>query len=180
MHAVGLRKSMDPPLPARFLGNAVTAPLLSIEIGLLLDDNALPQIASAIRASILETASKDMIKKISDWIASVPNKSCMAFVISGFSGLGICATSWRHMTAYQEHDFGFGLPKALRWPKPLYDGFIIIYPHRPKGDPQEGVELSITLETSCMERLLADKELAQYAHPRGVQGLLWMFRLEKI
>ncbi|KAK7541923.1 trichothecene 3-o-acetyltransferase [Phyllosticta citribraziliensis] len=168
LHAVGLRQFMKPPLPARFLGNALALPTPSMEIGTLLDDGALPQIASVIRASIQEATSKDSIKKTADWIASVPNKSCITLTTKNFLGLDIAGASWRRMTPYQEHDFGFGFPKALRWPKPMVDGYFFIYPHRPKDDPREGVELNVCLEASCMKRLLADEELAQYAHPRGI------------
>ncbi|KAK7541674.1 hypothetical protein IWX49DRAFT_177448 [Phyllosticta citricarpa] len=121
-----------------------------------------------MRASILEATSKKLINRTADWIASVPNKACITLATKNFMGLDIAAASWRQMTAYQEHDFGFGPPKALRWPKPMIDGYIFVYPHRPKDDPQECNELNVCLEPSCMERLLADEELAQYAHLRGI------------
>ncbi|KAK7522542.1 transferase [Phyllosticta citriasiana] len=66
LHAVGLRQCMEPPLPARFLGNALALPTPSMDISSLLDGEALPQIGSVIRASILEATSKDTINRTAD------------------------------------------------------------------------------------------------------------------
>lgn len=74
------------------------------------------------------------------------------------------------LSAYSRHDFGFGLPSALRWPSPAMDGFVFLYPSRagaPGADLDEGVELCVCLEASCQERLLKDAQVLEFSSPRG-------------
>lgn len=170
LHAVGLRRFVKPPLPARYLGNALALPAPFVEIYALLGDKdaALRRTAGVIRGSIQEATSEAMIQRTADWIHSVPNKASISLAINNFMGLDVAAASWGQMRTYLEQDFGFGLPKALRWPKPMVDGYIFVYPRRPKDEAEEGVEVCVCLETDCMARLLADEELAKYAHPRGL------------
>lgn len=73
------------------------------------------------------------------------------------------------MRSYETHDFGFGTPAALRWPDPQFEGYVFVFPGRTgkKGSADEGLEVSLTLEESCYQRLEQDKELALFAEQRG-------------
>ncbi|KAK8244714.1 transferase family-domain-containing protein [Phyllosticta capitalensis] len=165
-HTVNARKFLEPALPPRYFGNVVMYPRVDMKVSELLGDGSLPHVVSTVRPSIQEQLSPAAVKGLCDWISSVDRKANT--YVDTFMGLDMAMTDWSQMSTYQEHDFGFGLPKAVRWPNTPLDGFLFRYPRRPKDDPTEGFELGVFLETSCMERLIADEELAKYAHPRGL------------
>ncbi|OJD37518.1 trichothecene 3-o-acetyltransferase [Diplodia corticola] len=181
LHAVGIRKAVTPALPPHYLGNALLLPKPGVPISTLIatgsDDNStnntntLPLIAATVRQSIKDYTAPQMVADTLDWLAGTPHKSWIAIRVDGFLGMDVCGTSWGSMTAYARADFGFGLPRALRRPRPTVDGYIFMYPRRPKTGPgaeEEGIEVCVCLESSCMERLLRDEELARFARPRGL------------
>lgn len=169
LHAVGIRKSVSPPLPPHYLGNALLLPKPDLPIATLTAPDTLPLVAATVRASITEYSDPQMVRDTCDWIAGTENKAWVSILVNGFLGVDVCGTSWGTMTAYRTGDFGFGLPRALRRPKPTVDGYIFMYPRRPKeGDEEEGMEVCVCLESGCMERLLGDGELARFARPRGL------------
>lgn len=168
LHAVGIRKSVSPPLPPHYLGNALLLPKPGVAIATLTAPDTLAATAAVVRQSITEYTDPQMVRDTCDWIAGTENKAWIAIRVNGFLGMDVCGTSWGTMTAYATGDFGFGLPRALRRPKPTVDGYIFMYPKRPKEDPEEGIEVCVCLESSCMERLLRDEELARFAKPRGL------------
>lgn len=139
-------------------------------ISRLIADETLPQIAATVRQSIKDYTDPQMIQDTLDWIAGTQDKTWITIRVNGFLGMDVCGTSWGTMTAYERADFGFGLPRALRRPRPTVDGYIFMYPRRPKkvGAEEEGIEVCVCLESSCMERLLKDQELLKFAHPRGL------------
>ncbi|KAL1626312.1 hypothetical protein SLS56_006980 [Neofusicoccum ribis] len=168
LHAVGIRKAVSPPLPPHYLGNALLLPKPGVAIATLTAPDTLAATAAVVRQSITDYTDPQMVKDTCDWIAGTENKAWIAIRVNGFLGMDVCGTSWGTMTAYATGDFGFGLPRALRRPKPTVDGYIFMYPKRPKEDPEEGIEVCVCLESSCMERLLRDEELARFAKPRGL------------
>ncbi|KAF4302868.1 putative trichothecene 3-o-acetyltransferase [Botryosphaeria dothidea] len=170
LHAVGIRKAVDPPLPPHYLGNALLLPKPGVPIGRLVDAHTLPLVAATVRQSIKDYTDPQMIRDTLDWLAGTENKNWIAIRVNGFLGMDVCGTSWGTMTGYTTGDFGFGLPAALRRPRPTVDGYIFMYPKRPKkvGNEEEGTEVCVCLESSCMERLLKDEELARFAKPRGL------------
>ncbi|KKY22006.1 putative trichothecene 3-o-acetyltransferase [Diplodia seriata] len=171
LHAVGIRKAVTPALPPHYLGNALLLPKPGVPISRLIAADTLPAVAATVRQSIKEYTSPQMIADTLDWLAGTENKSWIAIRVNGFLGMDVCGTSWGSMTAYERADFGFGLPRALRRPRPTVDGYIFMYPRRPKQGPaaaEEGIEVCVCLESSCMEKLLRDAELARFAKPRGL------------
>lgn len=75
------------------------------------------------------------------------------------------------MRAQEKHNFGYGLPSALRWPCPLFEGFVFLYPSRAgmnDAGEDEGNGVVVCLEESCQERLMKDDVLLEHARPRGV------------
>ncbi|KAF2137756.1 uncharacterized protein K452DRAFT_321603 [Aplosporella prunicola CBS 121167] len=168
LHAVNNRMRADPPLPPRFLGCAVSlARPEGFSIGELVDMKNLPLIASGIRQSIL-AVTPETVQETAEWVAGTKDKNTIDIKLNAHMGLDFAGTSWQPVTVYQDLDFGFGLPKALRSPKPNWDGYIFVLPRRVKDDPEEGIETCICLEKSCMERLFKDEELSKYAKPRGL------------
>jgi hypothetical protein len=75
------------------------------------------------------------------------------------------------MDPYESHDFGFGVPKAIRWPNLQIEGFVFVFPSRSKlkgYSSDEGVEVCICLEETCQTRLMGDEQLLRFAAPRGI------------
>lgn len=170
IHAVDTRKVWDPPLPENFVGNAAAAarpgPFTLQE--LIAPENH-AKIATSVRASI-KALTPEYLTGLLQWVASREDKRYLEHKVNAFLGLDFSGSSWASMKAYERHDFGFGYPKALRWPSPPFEGFVFFYPSRaaqkhPSDD--EGVEVCICLEESCMGRLLKDEVMLKYAHPRG-------------
>ncbi|KAH7067260.1 transferase family-domain-containing protein [Paraphoma chrysanthemicola] len=170
MHAVDTRKYWDPLLPDRFLGNgAWGARCQPLSIRDVIAPENIAQLATRIRASIQEL-SPDYLHGLLQWTASVEDKRHFVFDHHAFMGMDFGGTSWAGMSAYEKHDFGFGCPKALRWPNPQHDGFVFVFPSRAAQMPaaaDEGIELCVCLEKSCMERLMKDEMLLTYAELRG-------------
>ncbi|KAF2254934.1 hypothetical protein BU26DRAFT_148161 [Trematosphaeria pertusa] len=168
VHAVGFRRYVKPALPPGYLGNVLMLPKPGLAIENLLSDDGLRSAAAAVRTSITSSVSPSTIEDTSTWIAGTPNKAWISLKLNSFLGMDLAATTWQGMSGYTTQDFGFGLPRAIRWPKPNVEGYVFVFPERPKEDPEEGVELCVVLETSCMDRLLGDEELGKYAVPRGM------------
>ncbi|KAK9490121.1 transferase family-domain-containing protein [Lipomyces doorenjongii] len=171
VHAVDTRKVWNPALPERFLGvgscGARCEPMAIKDI--IAPDN-LSKVAATVRASI-NTLTPQYLTGLLQWIAGRDDKRWLEISINSFLGMDFGASSWQGMTAYEKHNFGFGWPKALRWPSPPFEGFVFLYPSRaaqkyPSED--EGIEVCVCLEKSCMDRLMKDETLLAYAHPRGL------------
>ncbi|KAK8087402.1 hypothetical protein PG994_002376 [Apiospora phragmitis] len=180
-HAVNTRNMLEPPLPDRFLGNAVALPRVSVgsieELVKVGEDN-LPRLAAAVRRSI-RTITPQYAAELPEWVAGLEDRRYIAIAMDSFLGMDLAGTSWQGMTPYEQHDFGFGLPKAMRWPHPQFEGYVFLLPSRAAvkkqnkeggGDNDEGLEICVCLEESCHDRLLQDTELLRFAQPRGLNA----------
>ncbi|KAF1944038.1 hypothetical protein EJ02DRAFT_399503 [Clathrospora elynae] len=170
IHGVDTRKVWDPPLPERFLGvGALGALCDSMTISDVMEPSNHSKLAMAVRSSIKEITPK-YLTGLLQWIADRDDKRYLELDISSFLGPDFAGSSWAAMKSYERHDFGFGCPKALRWPCPQFEGFVFVYPSRAAqklSSEDEGIEVCVCLEESCMQKLLQDEELLKYAHPRG-------------
>ncbi|RSM19443.1 hypothetical protein CDV31_001603 [Fusarium ambrosium] len=169
VHAVDTRKVWSPPLPDRFLGvGAAAARCEPLTVKDIIAGN-LPQLATAVRSSI-NAITPEYLSNLLQWVAGHEDQRYLETSINSFLGIDLGASSWQGMTAYEAHDFGFGLPKALRWPNPGFEGFVLLYPSRAgsvDAADDEGIEVCVCLEESCHKRLLEDQALLEYAQPRG-------------
>ncbi|KAM0430076.1 hypothetical protein ACHAPT_006082 [Fusarium lateritium] len=169
VHAVDTRKVWNPPLPDRFLGvGAAAARCEPLTIKDIITGN-LSQLATAVRGSI-NAITLEYLSNLLQWVAGHEDQRYLETSINSFLGIDLGASSWQGMTAYETHDFGFGLPKALRWPNPGFEGFVLLYPSRAGASDaaeDEGIEVCVCLEESCHKRLMEDQVLLEYAQPRG-------------
>lgn len=167
MHAVNNRQMFDPPLPERLLGNAVSLASTDHRTIRFVLDMSPAQAAALVRGSI-QKITPESIHDLAEWVAGTPDKSWIGMNVNSFFGMDLAGTSWTRMTNYTSHDFGFGLPQAIRFPKPDWEGFVFVYPRRVKDDPEEGIECCVCLEDECQKRLMADEEILEFASPRGL------------
>lgn len=166
-HALNTRQRMSPPLPDRFLGNAIAMPRADpIPIRSVIEDDNLPRLAAMVRKAT-NTITPQYLEELSQWVAGLEDRRWIQLNSNSFLGMDFLANTWQLMSAYTKHDFGFGLPRALRWPNPAFEGYVFIFPSRAHligGD--EGLEVCICLEETTADRLMADEVLLKYAHPR--------------
>lgn len=168
VHPANARSRLDPPLPSRYLGNGCALPRAGpLRVGDLIEAD-LRRLAPLVRQGIKEITPQ-YTAEMPEWVAGLRDRRWITVSMNNFLGLDLAGTSWQGMEAYQKHDFGFGLPVALRWPNPSFEGYVFIFPQRAgvKGAaPDEGLEVCVCLEEGSAGRLLKDQELLKYAEAR--------------
>ncbi|KAK9446503.1 transferase family-domain-containing protein [Limtongia smithiae] len=171
VHAVDTRSTWSPPLSPSFLGvGTAPASCKPLSIQDIIDPANLPLVAASVRSSIKQI-TPDYLTGLLEWIAGQDDRRYLEISLNSFLGMDFGGSSWQSMRAYETHNFGFGFPSALRWPCPMFDGFVFVYPSRANtkaAAADEGIEVCICLEEGCHQRLMADSVLLEYAQPRGV------------
>jgi hypothetical protein len=156
VHAVNTRKAFDPPLPETFLSNAIgLARTESLKISDLIADDNLPELVQMVRASI-KAITRQYVAELPKWISGLADRRWININMSSFLGMDLAGTSWQAMNVYQQHDFGFGIAKAIRFPDPQFEGYVFVYPSRAdvkENAVDEGIEVCICLEKGCHDRL---------------------------
>lgn len=176
LHAVNGRGRTNPPLSGRYIGSAVTLPQSErLTVAEVLADGAIPKLARNVRACT-NSITPEYVADLVRWSGACNDLRWTELDVSWVLGLDCMAFDWHTMKSYHTHDYGFGKPRALRWPNPQFEGFFFVLPSR-KGvrvgrgaevDADEGIEICLGLEESCYPRFETDEELLRYAEPRGV------------
>ncbi|KAF4807599.1 D-amino-acid oxidase [Colletotrichum siamense] len=157
MFAVNGRGRLKPQLARHYVGNVAMLSRSELTFDEVVAPDAFPRLAALVRAANVEV-DDNLYKSVVEWVAGVPDKRRIGLNMNAFLGPDVVSSSWQGLSAHQTWDFGFGTPKAIRWPKPDLDGFVFYFPSRNAGDPDEGVEMVVCLEDSAMQKLLKDQE----------------------
>ena len=172
-HMVDIRKKVGIPTSTNFLGITSLPPQCGpLKIKDLINPANHALVASTVRGSI-NSLTPSYMKDFHQYVAHSSEKRRLRFDHRWFFGPDLGATSWLHFQTYKRHDFGFGLPRAVRWPRPLVE-YVYIFPSRvgvPGADSDEGIEVCVALEKSCTKNMLNDGMLGWYATPRGNEPL---------
>lgn len=150
-----------------YVGNVVMFSKASIALRQLVAPETFRAVAVKTRDAIDVYRAWPIVRRAMDWISACPRGADVEMDFDAVGGLDFVTTSWRVLEVYKRADFGFGPLMALRWATAVFDGYCFLYPTRPSGDTDEGVEIYLGLEKDCMERLLLDEELAQWAEVRN-------------
>jgi len=165
-HIVDVHKKLGVDAP--FMGVTSMIPKCGpITIKNLVSPAAHPSVALAIRDSI-SSLTQEYLDAYNQLATATTDKRNLR-ISQWFSGQDLAATSWMAMQSYKTHNFGFGLPRAVRWPSPQVE-WVCLYPTRSgmEGtDEDEGIEVCVALEAGCAKRMLDDPMLRWYAKPRG-------------
>lgn len=166
------------PLADTYVHNVVLFSKATMALRELVAAHNFRAVAVCVREAVEEYRSWATVSRAMRWIAACPRGAGVEMDFAAIGGLDVVVTSWRVLKGYGERgveegggaDFGFGALRALRWATPIFDGYCFLYPTRhTSGDAgqDEGVEIYLGLEKGCMEQLLLDKELAQWAEVRA-------------
>lgn len=165
------RKVFEPPLSETFIGNAVgLARKEPVRISDLIADSNLPELTQKVRASI-KSITPQYVAELPQWIARLEDRRWININMKSYLGVSLAGTSWPAMNVYQQHSFGFGVARAIRFPDPQSEGYVFVYPSRAdvKEDAvDEGVEVCVCLEEGCHDWLAQDKELLAYAGTHNI------------
>lgn len=173
VHAVNARGRADPPVPGDHIGVAVTLPQSpALTVADVLSqglEDTLPVLARAVRAATAQVTA-GYVADLGRWARAARDLRWVELDMHWVLGLDCMAFDWHTMRSYEEHDFGFGRPAALRWPHPQFEGFFFTLPTRStKGNEDEGLEIMLGLEESCYARFEKDEELLRFVEQRGTE-----------
>ncbi|KAK2680290.1 Transferase [Fusarium oxysporum f. sp. vasinfectum] len=173
VHAVNGRGRTGFPISDRYIGTAITMPQSkTFTISEVLGDleTTLPVLAQAVREST-NSVNPEYMSDLIKYAVGSSNLQWSELDMHWVLGLDCMAFDWHTMKSYENHDFGFGTPAALRWPHPNFEGFFFVLPSRAgvrNAGEDEGTEVCFGLEETCYAQLEKDGEFAKYAEQRGL------------
>lgn len=173
VHAVNLRKRVESPISSRFIGSSVALPYSdTLTVGEVLGprETALPKLARLVRG-ITAQVTPDYIKYQVAWAAGGPDLRWNQLDLPWVRGTDCMGLGWHDMQPYISHDYGFGLPTGFRWPQMAFESFFFMLPSRANNKgagPDEGFEVTFSVEESCFPSVAADEELLAYCEQRGL------------
>ncbi|KAJ4388658.1 hypothetical protein N0V93_006117 [Gnomoniopsis smithogilvyi] len=154
-------------IPEAYVGNVVMFSKATMPLCQLIAPETFRAVAVKTREAIDTYRAWPTVQRAIDWISACPRGADVEMDFHAVGGLDFVTTSWRVLKAYERADFGFGPLAALRWATAVFDGYCFLYPTRPSGNSDEGMEIYMGLEKDCMKRLLLDEELARWAEVRN-------------
>ncbi|KAK6199709.1 hypothetical protein LQW54_009963 [Pestalotiopsis sp. IQ-011] len=168
IHAVNMRRRGETPVSSRFIGASVALPHSdALTVGQVLRGDlktTLPLLARTVRG-VTNQVTPAYIKGQMDWAAGSPDQRWSELGLPWVRGHNCMGLGWHDMKPYTTHDYGFGLPTSFRWPQMAFESFFFMLPSR---NPEEGFEITFSVEESCFPRVAADEELSAYCEQKGL------------
>lgn len=161
------RATKSDGIPDDYVGNVVMFSKATMPLCKLVAPETFRAVVVKTREAVEAYRAWPTVRSALEWIAACPRGADVEMDFKAVSGLDVVTTSWRVLEAYERADFGFGPLMALRWATAVFDGYCFLYPRRPSGELDEGVEIYLGLERECMEKLLLDEELSKWAEVRN-------------
>ncbi|GAD98959.1 hypothetical protein NECHADRAFT_46286 [Paecilomyces variotii No. 5] len=173
---INIRNRVTPPLPERYMGNAVL--LASSEsqtdkltVKEVIEDASLSKLAAYIRM-ITDSVDSAFVYKTLDAIAPARQKNSLFYhLLKSYPPMTLKTTDWRAPNIC-DADFGLGKPAAFRhlFGKALSLTNIYIYPPRRASAANEEVfEFAVPVEKVAVDRFLEDAEVKEWFEFRGVE-----------
>lgn len=168
------KRCTAPPVPARIQQNAVAValstrtPAPQLTAAEIISGAPLSRLAWFVR-QVTDGTTQQVLDGTLEAVAPVRDKSTLFLRCDAFEPMYSFTTDWRDANVAGA-DFGFGRPRAFRFPmNSVTPGLQIVYPPR-SDDPtsDEGPELCIGFEKELTRELLEDPEWARYFEFRGV------------
>nr|ABI48361.1 putative alcohol acyltransferase 2 [Lavandula angustifolia] len=148
------RKRVDPPMPESYFGNLIQAIFTVTGAGLILA-NPVEFGAGLIRGAIESHNAEAINKRNEEW-ESKP-------VIFQYKDAGVNCVAVGSSPRFQVYgvDFGWGSPESVRSGlNNRFDGMVYLYPGKSGG---RSIDVELSLEAKCMEKLEKDKEFLMEA-----------------
>lgn len=172
---INIRNRVTPPLPERYMGNAVMlasseSQTEKLTIKEVIGDAPLSKLAAYIR-SITDSVDSAFVYKTLDAIAPARQKnSLFSHLLKSYPPMTLKTTDWRAPNIC-DADFGFGKPAAFRH---LFSTMsltnIYIYPPRRASAAKEDVfEFAVPVEKVAVNRFLEDVQVKEWFEFRGVE-----------
>lgn len=168
IHAVNMRRRGETPVSSRFIGASVALPHSdALTVGQVLRGDlktTLPLLARTVRG-VTNQVTPEYIKGQMEWAAGSPDQRWSELALPWVRGHDCMGLGWHDMKPYTTHDYGFGLPTGFRWPQMAFESFFFMLPSR---NPEEGFEITFSVEEGCFPRVAADEELLAYCEQKGL------------
>ncbi|KAK2745639.1 hypothetical protein FQN55_006130 [Onygenales sp. PD_40] len=173
--AVDMRQRLkNPPVPERLQGNlfAAAVSMMSqippLTVAEVISEAPLARLAAYIR-SMTNSQTEESFDQIVQMIAPVRDKSGLFVRVNSFPPPTVAMTDWRQ-SRICEGDFGFARPAAFRFLTEVKaEGIVYVFPPRPTGNADEGIEVQISCEKELVSAMIADKEMGRFFEYRGVE-----------
>ncbi|CAM6084182.1 unnamed protein product [Calypogeia fissa] len=153
------RRKLNPPLPKTYIGNVNLYSLTVLPVSSLRLEEALPNVARLVRASVNHIDNKH-IRSAARFIDALPDIAALKPGFVPFMGMDLAITSWAEMGLNGlSWGHGVGTVERVRVPAINFDGLCIIFPKIKEGD----LEVFIGLSVDVMKALKSDKFFMSFA-----------------
>ncbi|RDW73581.1 trichothecene biosynthesis acetyltransferase [Coleophoma cylindrospora] len=157
---ITFRSRRIPEFPKNFIGNStfLNGAVLPIE-KLKAPDG--PHYAALALRRLIENVDAAYLADGITWVNSLEKPATLSWVTNPPGKMDTLFTSWAGLTPYQNWDFGFGLPTALRAPEPIIP-LVFLLPAKTNADGEISLEVHMACTEETHKLLMKDTEFLRY------------------